>query len=147
VPAAARGGPISHAIFRVGRLHHMLAGQLLRRAGLHTGQELLMMHLWETGPQRQADLVTVLGSDSATMTRTLQRLERAGFVRRIPSPTDRRVVIVEPTTASQALRREVEEIWQQLESITTRGFTDDQRAVTLRVLEQLERNLTGTHEA
>ncbi|GAA4994130.1 hypothetical protein GCM10025734_23870 [Kitasatospora paranensis] len=86
VPASAGGGPISHAIFRLARLHRMHAGQLLRRIGLHPGQELVMMHLWELGAQRQTDLVRLLDSDAATMTRTVQRLEQAGFVRRRPSP-------------------------------------------------------------
>src|SRR6476660_10499856 len=90
IPAAAHGGPISHAIFRVARLHRMIAGNLLRRVGLHPGQELVMMHLWELGPQRQADLIGLLDSDAATMTRTVKRLEDAGFVRRVPLADDKR---------------------------------------------------------
>jgi len=74
----------------------------------------------DDGPQRQADLVKVLDSDAATMTRTVQRLERAGFVRRRPSPTDRRAVIVESTTAGHALRTQVENAGL--------GRPDDQRA-------------------
>lgn len=140
-PAAALGGPVSHAVFRVARLHRMLAGQLLRRVGLHPGQELVMMHLWEAGPQRQTDLIDVLGSDSATMTRTVQRLERAGFVRRSPCATDRRAVVVEPTAAGQALRREVERMWGRLEELTLDGLDVDERAGTLHALERLERNL------
>ena len=141
LPAAARGGPISHAIFRLARLHRMTAGQLLRRTGLHPNQELLMMQLWDAGPQRQADLVAVLDSDSATMTRMIQRLERAGFVRRLPSAVDRRVVIVEPTAASLALRREVEQVWGRLEELTVQGLDDEDRAQALTLLERLERNL------
>lgn len=141
VPAAARGGPVSHAIFRLARLHRMTAGHLLRRTGLHPNQELLMMQLWETGPQRQADLIAVLDSDSATMTRMVQRLERAGFVRRRTDAADRRVVIVEPTAASQALRREVEQVWRRLEELTMQGIDDADSARTLATLERLERNL------
>ncbi|MEV6212578.1 MarR family winged helix-turn-helix transcriptional regulator [Kitasatospora sp. NPDC051914] len=141
VPAAAAGGPISHAIFRLARLHRMFAGQLLRRIGLHPGQELVMMHLWELGPQRQADLVRLLDSDAATMTRTVQRLEQAGFVRRRPSPTDRRASLIEPTAASHALRREVEQSWSQLEDLVTAGLTADECTAALRTLERLERNL------
>lgn len=142
MPTTARSGPISHAVFRIARLHRMLAGRLLRRAGLHPGQELVMMHLWDCdGPQRQADLVCVLESDSATMARTVQRLERAGFVRRVPDPTDRRATIIEPTAASQALRHEVERIWQELEEATTDGCDPTQRADILRALTQLECNL------
>ncbi|GAA1251000.1 MarR family winged helix-turn-helix transcriptional regulator [Kitasatospora nipponensis] len=141
VPAAASGGPISHAIFRLARLHRMLAGQLLRRIGLHPGQELVMMHLWELGAQRQTDLVRLLDSDAATMTRTVQRLEQAGFVRRRPSPTDRRASLIEPTAASHALRREVEESWSRLEELVTAGLSAGERTAALHTLERLEENL------
>ncbi|MFF4478108.1 MarR family winged helix-turn-helix transcriptional regulator [Streptomyces sp. NPDC021218] len=141
MPGAARGGPVSHAIFRLARLHRMFAGQLLRRIGLHPGQELVMMHLWELGPQRQADLVRLMDSDAATMTRTVRRLEQAGFVRRRPSPTDKRASLIEPTAASHALRREVERAWSQLEEISTAGLSDDESAAALRTLEHLEQNL------
>jgi MarR family transcriptional regulator, organic hydroperoxide resistance regulator len=141
MPAAAGGGPVSHAIFRLARLHRMFAGQLLRRIGLHPGQELVMMHLWELGPQRQTDLVRLMDSDAATMTRTLQRLEQAGFVRRRPSPTDKRATIIEPTAASHALRREVERVWSQLEDLVTAGLSTDERTAALHTLERLEHNL------
>lgn len=141
VPGAALSGPISHAIFRLARLHRMYAGQLLRRIGLHPGQELVMMHLWELGAQRQIDLVRLLDSDAATMTRTVRRLEQAGFVRRRPSPTDKRVSIIEPTAASQALREEVERVWSRLEDISTAGLSDEERTDALRALERLEQNL------
>jgi DNA-binding MarR family transcriptional regulator len=141
VPAAAGSGPISHAIFRLARLHRMFAGQLLRRIGLHPGQELVMMHLWELGPQRQAALVRLMDSDAATMTRTVRRLEQAGFVRRRPDPTDKRASLIEPTAASHALRREVERVWSQLEDISTAGMSADERIAALLTLERLEHNL------
>ncbi|WP_327703744.1 MarR family winged helix-turn-helix transcriptional regulator [Streptomyces decoyicus] len=144
VPTAAHAGPVSHAIFRVARLHRMIAGQLLRPLGLHLGQELVMMHLWELGPQRQTDLVRLVDSDAATMTRSIKRLENAGFVRRRPSPDDKRAVIIEPTAASQALRREVERIWAELEGASTRDLTPDQQAETLHALQRLEDNLART---
>jgi DNA-binding MarR family transcriptional regulator len=40
---------------------------------------------------------------SATMTGTLDRLERQGLVRRLPNPEDRRSVLVEVTDAGRAL--------------------------------------------
>jgi MarR family transcriptional regulator, organic hydroperoxide resistance regulator len=146
VPASAHGGPVSHAIFRLARLHKLTAGQLLRRVGLHPNQELVMMRLWDAGPQKQSDLAEVMESDSATITRTVQRLERAGFVRRTPSATDRRVTIVEPTAASHSLRREVEQVWNDLEARTLGDLDDDDRDEVLRVLGRLESNLAGPSE-
>ncbi|WP_330228456.1 MarR family winged helix-turn-helix transcriptional regulator [Nocardia sp. NBC_00508] len=141
VPASAEVGPISHGIFRVARLHRMIAGHLLRRVGLHTGQELVMMQLWELGPQRQTDLVHLLDSDAATMTRTIKRLENAGFVRRRPCPDDKRATLIEPTAASRALRREVESIWTELENAAVGTLDAAQRAQSLQALRALENNL------
>ena len=142
VPAAALGGPISHAIFRVARLHKMLAGTLLRRVGLHPGQELVMMYLWELGPLRQTDLIPLVDSDAATMTRTIRRLEHAGFVRRSPVADDKRAFLIAPTAAGRALRPQVEQIWTQLEEIAVGGVSQPQRKTILRVLEGLEARLT-----
>ena len=49
----------------------------------------------------------VLGRTSGGMSLTLDRLERAGLVRRLPDPTDRRRVVVEATDAGVALARRV----------------------------------------
>lgn len=142
VPAAAVGGPISHAIFRVARLHKMMAGNLLRGVGLHPGQELVMMYLWELGPQRQTDLIRLVDSDAATMTRTIRRLEQAGFVRRSAVAGDKRAFLIEPTAASRALRPQVEQIWSQLEQIAVGGVSEGEQRTTLSVLEGLEARLT-----
>ncbi|WP_020628630.1 MarR family winged helix-turn-helix transcriptional regulator [Saccharomonospora halophila] len=142
----ASAGPVSHAIFRVARIHKLLAGQLLREVGLYPGQELLMMRLWDEGPQRQADLTAVLDADAPTVARSVRRLERAGFVRRSPSPVDGRVTIIEATPASVGLRQAVERIWADLERMTVADMDDSRQADTLRALEQLERNLTAAQE-
>jgi MarR family transcriptional regulator, organic hydroperoxide resistance regulator len=147
VPAAALGGPISHALFRVARLHRMTAGNLLRRVGLHPGQELVMMYLWELGPQRQTDLIRLLDSDAATMTRTIRRLEHAGFVRRSPSADDKRAYLIESTAAGRALRPRVERIWNQLEEIVAGGTGEREQQTIRRVLEGMEERLTRAAES
>ena len=106
---AASDGPVSNALIRVTRLHMMRARQLLQGLGLHTGHELLLMHLWDSGPQRQADLAAEFDTDSASMSRTVQRLERAGFVRRRPDPNDGRATLVDTTPAGMALRDRIEQ--------------------------------------
>jgi DNA-binding MarR family transcriptional regulator len=133
--------PLTNAIVRVARLQRMLAQQMLRGLGLHLGQELVMMQLWERGPQTQTDLVRTLDSDSATMTRMVRRLENAGFVRSRPSPTDKRATIIEATPASQAVRREVERAWAQLEKIAVGDLTPAQQSGVLEALQRLEDNL------
>jgi DNA-binding MarR family transcriptional regulator len=145
-PATAAVGRVSHAIFRLARLHKELAGQLLREAGLYPGQELLLMQLWDAGPQRQVDLLKILGSDAATITRSVQRLEKAGLVSRTANAADRRSVIIEATKASEPLRQHVERAWQALEAATVGQLSPADTADALQVLESLESNLIS-HQA
>lgn len=133
--------PLSFAIFRVARLHKALAGRLLREAGLRPGQELVLMTLWQSGPQRQVDLVETLDSDAATMARSIARLAKAGLVRREPSPTDGRVVIVHPTQAALELRQQVTDAWAELERATAGDLTEGRTAAVLEALADLEANL------
>jgi DNA-binding MarR family transcriptional regulator len=112
--------------------------------GLYPGQEMLMMHLWDTGPQRVTDLVTVLDGDPATVTRMVARLEKTGFVRRTAGSVDRRTTIVESTEAGHALRAKVERLWRQLEQETVSGLDADEQAAALRLLSKLEAHLAET---
>jgi DNA-binding MarR family transcriptional regulator len=48
------------------------------------------------GPMSAGELATAIGLTSGATTRMLDRLEQAGFVRRVPDPADRRRVMVEP---------------------------------------------------
>lgn len=141
--AATGAGPVSHAIFRVARLHKALAGRLLRESGLYPGQELVLMTLWEQGPQRQVDLAEAVESDAPTMARSISRLEKVGLVRRSPSPTDRRATIVEATEASLALRMKVNSVWTDLEHHVVDGLSKAQRDEILASLALLESALTA----
>ncbi|MEV7859038.1 MarR family transcriptional regulator [Streptomyces hirsutus] len=100
------------------------------------------MELWEHGALRQGDLARRVGSDAATMTRSVKRLEQSGFVRRSPSPTDRRSVLVEPTAAGIALRDQAEAVWAELERTVTGDLTPDERDQALASLNRLEQSLS-----
>ncbi|MFI5531999.1 MarR family winged helix-turn-helix transcriptional regulator [Kitasatospora sp. NPDC051853] len=132
---------VSRSIARVARLHRAVAERLLSRHGLHAGQELLMMRLWDHGPQSQSALVEHLGLDASTVTRMVQRLEQSGFVRRRRSESDRRAVTVEATAAARALRDRIAEAWGELEDITLAGLDRSERATLLHLLGRLTDNL------
>jgi MarR family transcriptional regulator, organic hydroperoxide resistance regulator len=51
---------------------------------------LVVLHLLESGPRPQRDLAEQCQVEAQTMSRTLERMERTGLVRRAPDPDDRR---------------------------------------------------------
>ena len=99
-----------------------------------------MMHLWEMGAVRQADLIDTLGVDPSTVTKMLQRLQRTGNVTRTTDPADRRAVLVEATETSSALRPEIEAAWKTLEQRTVAGLHPAEHAELLRLLEKVAVN-------
>ncbi|MEV5875108.1 MarR family transcriptional regulator [Streptomyces sp. NPDC052101] len=141
LPAAAQGGPVSHALSRVARLHRTAAAGLLRELGLYPGQELVMMSLGESGPARQSDLIRMLGLDPSTVTKMLQRLEQAGHVRRLPDPVDRRAVLVEATESGARLLAEVGRVWSVLEEESLAGLAPAEREQLLTLLGRVEASL------
>ena len=101
------------------------------------------MHLWEAGPQRPTELMRVFDTDSASMTRSVQRLERAGLVSREPDPEDGRATRVRSTAAGFELRAAIEGLWAELEALTTAGMSERQRAQLLIQLGRAEQSLTA----
>ncbi|WP_405711425.1 MarR family winged helix-turn-helix transcriptional regulator [Streptomyces sp. NBC_00046] len=141
LPSAALGGPVSHALARVARLHRIAAGRLLKGLGLYPGQEFVMMCLWDAGAVRQSELIKAADLDPSTVTKMLQRLEQTGHVRRRPDPDDRRAVLVEATDDSCALHSDVQRAWTDLEDHTLAGLEPAEREELTRLLAKVEANL------
>jgi DNA-binding MarR family transcriptional regulator len=139
-------GRVNLAIIRLGRAHRALAAQLMREVGLRPEQGAMMMHLWAVGPVRQTSLSREFGKDSAATTRTVQRMEQAGFVRRRPDPTDGRATLVEPTAAGNVLRPQVERLWQQLERDVLDLVGEAERSSTAALLGRLADGLSARLE-
>jgi DNA-binding MarR family transcriptional regulator len=63
----------------------------------HAG--LIVLHLLEGGPATQVELAGLARVEAQTMSRTVERLERDGFVARQPDAADRRRRVVERTAS------------------------------------------------
>ena len=138
---AERRGPLVHALFRISRKNRAMAAEYLRPLGLYPGQELLLLQLPDGECRSQAELVDALGLDHSTVTKMLQRLERAGVVTRRQSQEDRRVVLVHLTDEGCARRRAVEDMWARLEAATSSALSERQRTQLLGLLRRVEAHL------
>ncbi|MFD7747852.1 MarR family winged helix-turn-helix transcriptional regulator [Streptomyces sp. NPDC059698] len=78
--------------------------QALKELGLTYPQYLVMLVLWEQGPQSVKALGGRLRLDSGTLSPLLKRLEAAGLVRRERSRQDERSVLIELTGEGADLR-------------------------------------------
>jgi MarR family transcriptional regulator, organic hydroperoxide resistance regulator len=139
--SAEQHGPLVHALFRISRKNRAMAAEYLRPLGLYPGQELLLLQLPDGQCRSQQELVDALGLDHSTVTKMLQRLERAGVVARRQSADDRRVVLVHLTEEGRARRRAVQDVWAKMEAAAGGALSERQRTQLLALLRRVEAHL------
>ena len=108
----------------------ILSDVIAARLGIgSTDLKCLVLLLRE--PRTPRELAAGLHLPPSTITSVLDRLERAGFARRAPSPTDRRRVLVSavPERAAQAIAH-YEPLFADMAAVLTRY--DDAQLATLR---------------
>ena len=130
-------------VAQISHLHHSRAHQLLEGLGLYRGQPPLLRHLWEQEGLTQTELASVLKIKPATITKMLQRMEKAGFITRKPDPADQRVSRVYLTESGRAVQNEVENVFQTMAGETFAGFTIEETVLLRRFLLQIRDNLVN----
>ena len=108
---------------------------LLEPLGLTHPQYLVMVSLWQHGPQTVKQLGTLLMLDSGTVSPLLKRLEAMGHVRRSRSGTDERLVLVELTEQGSRLRADAVHVHDEV--VRRLGLSPRELEHLQQVLEQL----------
>ncbi|HJP21086.1 MAG: MarR family transcriptional regulator [Alphaproteobacteria bacterium] len=70
--------------------------ETLKLHGLSPLHATMLMELWRQGPLSVGALQRQMSLASSSLSGALDRMERAGLVRRTPSPGDRRSFVIEP---------------------------------------------------
>jgi DNA-binding MarR family transcriptional regulator len=134
-------GSIDLLLAQVCRLHHARAHTLLEELGLYRGQPKMLFALWEQEGLTHGELAARSHVRPATVTKMVQRMEKAGFVERRHDQKDQRVSRVYLTDAGRAIRSDVEQVWRALEDETFLGFTLEERVLLRRFFLQMRDNL------
>ena len=132
---------IDHLLGQVCRLHHVRVHVLLEDLGVYRGQPPVLFKLWEQEGRTHSELAKCIHVQPATMTKMIQRMERAGFVERRSDPDDERVSRVYLTDAGRAIQTEMEQIFQGLEQEALEDFSADERASLRQLLGKIRDNL------
>ncbi|MES2124706.1 MAG: MarR family transcriptional regulator [Gemmatimonadota bacterium] len=111
------------------RSHRAQLAALLAPHGIHAGQDLLLLAVWDEPGLRQSALAARLAVEPPTVTRMVQRLERSGLIERRRDPHDARVWRIHPTPRSRLLEGAVRRAWQEIDArlIAEMGEADAER--------------------
>ena len=85
----------------------------------------------------------VLGTDTAGMTKLLDRLEAKDLIERHPNPGDRRSVVIALTEHGRELAPRLAPIFGRITKQLFSGFSTDEIRVLTTMLERMRGNLAG----
>jgi DNA-binding MarR family transcriptional regulator len=128
------------AIFmRLAALSRQLAafhGTVLKSEGLSASEYQLLALLWAQGPCAPKNLNQLIQLTSGALTNALDRLQKAGHVRRRPNPEDARSVFIELTPAGSRLAERLVALESEAQ---TRQLNQLSRAEKREVVDALDR--------
>ncbi|WP_223066332.1 MarR family winged helix-turn-helix transcriptional regulator [Paenibacillus caui] len=129
--------------FLVNKLAHLMAVDLEKRLkayGVTGSQWAILALLWEQEGLSQVEIQQLLDNEGATVTGILQRMDRAGLIKREADPHDRRVQRVYLTDAGKSLKDSLIPEAEAVNSKALRGFTDDETAFFIRLIRRTLQN-------
>jgi len=129
------------ALAKVCRAHRGNVGGMLAEFGLHVGQDMVLIELWQADGLRGGELACRLGVEPPTVTKMLRRLENFGLVERRPDPADARSFRVYLTREGQALEGPVSRCFARAEEKTLARLEPSERRELARLLAKMRAGL------
>jgi MarR family transcriptional regulator, organic hydroperoxide resistance regulator len=134
-------GTTGFALAKVCRAHRGNVGGMLAELGLHVGQDMVLIELWQADGLRGGELACRLGVEPPTITKMLRRLENFGLVERRPDPADARSFRVFLTREGRALEDPVSRCFERAEEKTLAGLGPSERRELARLLAKMRAGL------
>ena len=134
---------------QLGRVCRLFRGRMHARwdeIGLYRGQPFVLSALWEQEGITHSELAAQMHVSPATVTNTLKRMEKAGFVERRPDMEDQRVSRVYLTDAGRAIREQVNQHWQEVEAQLFGALSKQEREALSKLLELVHEELIRWHK-
>jgi len=128
-------------------LKHRRMHELLDDLGLYSGQPSVLRALWEQDGMTQSELTEQLNRSPSTITKTVKRMEKAGFVERRADPRDERVSHVYLTDTGRSVKAALEDVWRAFEEQAFAEFSAQELALLRDLLHRICRNIKGASRA
>ena len=121
---------------------HRKAFQMLKQRlepyGITPPQFAVMSFLWQKdGVINQNQLGELLGTDNATLSGIIDRLEKAGYVERKKNMKDRRSFNLVLTEAGENIYQQLEPIVKEHNKTLTKPLEEEEKATLIRLLKKM----------
>ncbi len=82
---------VSYLIVQIAKQHRQEISTRFSKLGIHVGQDMILMMLWEKDGVTQSEIIRSLNVEPPTITKMINRMEKTGLLERRRDLTDARV--------------------------------------------------------
>lgn len=130
-------------LFQIELKRKKLVQEFLLNIGLTPGQgqARILKYLSAGHPVTQKELADACSLDVTTMSRNLDKMEQAGFLKRSMNPECRRSYLIELTESGYQKAEQVKVGFQKLENILGEGMEAGEKQMLNALLQKINENL------
>ncbi|HEX2953661.1 MAG TPA: MarR family transcriptional regulator [Bacillota bacterium] len=93
---------------------------------INPSQGRILFALWQKDGISIQELGERTSLEKSTLTSMLDRLEGIGYLRRVPSPDDRRKILIFLTEKNKTMKERYEQVSNEMLELFYRGFSEDE---------------------
>lgn len=112
----------------------------LKQYGLGSGQYIYLVNLYGNNGVTQQELSDIINMDKTTTARTIDKLVKAGYVRKQPSDTDKRAYLLYTTDRAEAIKHTLLELMAEWNQLLFTGFDEAERATVVALMDRVSVN-------
>lgn len=129
---------LMRSINRTHRCSKRYYNEKLNADGITGNQQIYIFQICRHPGISQEQLSQRIAVNKSNVTRQLCALEQNGFIRRQPSPEDKRVLQVFPTERAEALYPKVLDIMRLWNSLLLEDFSEDEKSLLLSMMQRVQ---------
>jgi DNA-binding MarR family transcriptional regulator len=130
----------SYLLSRACLAHRQNLRRKLSAIGLHAGQEIFLLFIWQDDGLTQSELGERVGVQPASVTRIVKRMERSSLIERRKDKDDNRVTRIFLTDKGWSMEKLVTQIWEDVETQLMKNINLEERKLLQRLLLQVYEN-------
>lgn len=134
------------SMVRVNKLHRRMMEKSFEGTGLYRAQHRTLMFLATRKPNSQAELAKALEVSTATVTVSLKKLERDGYIEKTTQEDDTRAKFVKLTEKGEEIVGKSQEIFEYVDKRAIEGISEEELLVLQKCLKRMYKNLEEIEE-
>lgn len=136
-------GQIAPRVGMVARLERINFNRAVAEEGLFAGQHKIIMFLKYQGSATIGEIAKETGTKPSTISVSVKRMEKAGFVKRRQSKADGRITEILLTAKGQAVPENIHHKMEAEEKMLTNGLTEDEINILSDLLDKIIENFNA----